>query len=93
MKLGYWGIRGLGEFARLIAADLGLELTEENPQKPEDWFNGTKLTHIKNKVDFPNLPYLQDGDVIITESIAIDRYLAYKAKNKTYFGATEFEQI
>ena len=28
--------------------------------------------------DFPNLPYLIDGDVIITESMAIYRYIINK---------------
>ena len=31
-------------------------------------------------LDFPNLPYFKDGDLSLTESIAIHRYIADKWK-------------
>ena len=38
------------------------------------------------KSDFPNLPYLKDGDTAITESYAIAHYLCYKTKKDNLLG-------
>jgi len=79
MELGYWALRGLGEPSRLLLRYKGVEfndatipLTEEGAGK---WFGETKESL---GLDFPNLPYLIDGDVKLTESLAIMRYLGRK---------------
>ncbi|XP_028652916.1 glutathione S-transferase Mu 1-like [Erpetoichthys calabaricus] len=91
--LGYWDIRGLAQPIRLL-----LEYTEtkyedklyscgEAPNYDKScWFNEKD----KLGLDFPNLPYLIDGDVKITQSNAILRYIARK---HSMCGETEEESI
>ena len=43
--------------------------------------------------DFPNLPYLIDGNVKISESSAIPRYISQKIKRPELFGKEGFDQV
>ena len=59
MKLGYWGVRGGGQVSRLLLGYTGLEFEDVRYTEREKWFEDDK----KNLgLDFPNLPYLIDGD-------------------------------
>eukprot|EP00063_Salmo_salar_P014963 XP_013989798.1 PREDICTED: glutathione S-transferase Mu 3-like [Salmo salar] len=81
MKLAYWDIRGVRNNINLL-----LEYTDT---KYEDKFytcgeapNYDKSCWFDEKhklgMDFPNLPYLEDGDRKIVQSNAIMRYIARK---------------
>ena len=73
VKLGYWGIRGRGQVPRLLLAYTGADWEETTYADAGQWFGGDK----KNLgFDFPNLPYLIHGDLKLTESSAIIRYIA-----------------
>ncbi|CAI2731769.1 unnamed protein product [Schistosoma spindalis] len=75
-KLGYWKIRGLVQPTRLLLEYLG-EVYEERLYDRDDddvWRN----EKFKLGLDFPNLPYYIDGDVKLTQSMAILRYIADK---------------
>ena len=68
LQLGYWDIRGYGEPSRLILKYFGVEFNdvrygfgENNDRKP--WLD----VKFKLGLDFPNLPYLIDGDFKITQ--------------------------
>ena len=81
--LGYWDIRGLGapiryllEYLQVPYEDKQYFLGEAPDFSKEAWF---KVKHTMG-FDFPNLPYLIDGDVQITESEAIFRYICNKYK-------------
>lgn len=81
IKLGYWKIRGLAEAMRMMLnyADVDYEnVMYECGDAPDfdrsDWLN-VKFTL---GLDFPNLPYLIDGDVKLTQSISILHYLSVK---------------
>ena len=85
--LGYWNLRGKGERVRLMLEYLGLNY--ENviyhfgglPDCDQsEWLN----VKFKLGLDFPNLPYIIDGDIKMTESWAIMRYLAHKNNNQLY---------
>ncbi|XP_078402473.1 glutathione S-transferase Mu 1-like [Cetorhinus maximus] len=93
MTLGYWDIRGLAQPIRLLLEYTGTEYEEkfyscgEAPNYDKScWFD------VKPKLglDFPNLPYLLDGDVKITQSNAIMRYIARKHK---LAGETDDEKV
>lgn len=80
--LGYWNIRGLAQPIRLLLA------YTESDWEDKLYACGTapefsRDVWLKEKfglgLDFPNLPYLLDGDVKITQSNAILRYLARKS--------------
>ena len=78
MKLCYWDLRGLGEVCRYLLRfsetkweDDRMEISAENGQK---WHSEKSSMDM----DLPNLPYLIDGDIKVTQSVAIVRYLARK---------------
>jgi glutathione S-transferase len=82
MELGYWGIKGRAEAIRLELAYLNLAYNEVNPTSPAE----VAVLAEKHHLDFPNLPYLVDGDYHLTESLAIPLYIASKAGNTELFG-------
>ena len=79
--IAYWKIRGLAQPARLILgygkADFEDRMYEcgDAPTFDRSSWNNVKHTF---GLDFPNLPYLIDDEVKITQSNAILRYLARK---------------
>lgn len=80
--LGYWKIRGLAEGIRLQLAYSGVDYNMKeyivtrkgDTVDASDWF-GQKFTL---GLDFPNLPWFKDGDLQITEALAIHQYIAEK---------------
>lgn len=79
--LGYWDVRGLGNPIRYLLTHVGVDF-EDKLYKcgPPPTFD--RSDYLKDKfnlgLDFPNLPYYIDGDVKLTQSGAILRYLATK---------------
>ena len=77
MEVGYWGIQGLMRPIRDLLKYLDADYTEYNPQSREEW--GVKKQQlIDSGFALPNLPYLIDGDVKISESWAVPRYIIGK---------------
>ncbi|CAH8536260.1 unnamed protein product [Schistosoma turkestanicum] len=75
-KLGYWKIRGLAQPIRLL-----LEYVRQNYE--ERLYEWSEVDFWKKEkftlgLDFPNLPYYIDGDIKLTQSNAIIRYIADK---------------
>lgn len=83
VKFGYWNIRGLAQVPRLLAAYTGMELDETRYNDPEKWLKEDKQNL---GFDFPNLPYLIDGDFKLTESGAIKRYIVSKSGHEELLG-------
>ncbi|XP_063811262.1 glutathione S-transferase Mu 5-like [Pseudophryne corroboree] len=79
--LGYWDIRGLAHSIRLLLEYTGtpyeekLYMVGEAPDYDKSQWLDEKE---KLGLDFPNLPYLLDGDIKLTQSNAILRYIARK---------------
>uniref|UniRef100_A0A672UXA4 Glutathione S-transferase n=1 Tax=Strigops habroptila TaxID=2489341 RepID=A0A672UXA4_STRHB len=91
--LGYWDIRGLAHAIRLL-----LEYTE-TPYEDKLYSCGEAPDYDKSQwinekeklgLDFPNLPYFIDGNVKLTQSNAILRYIARK---HNMCGETEEEML
>ena len=70
--LGYWDIRGRAQVLRLLFSCVGQEFENKTYKTPEEWFSGDRH---KLGFDFPNLPYLMDGDYRLTETNAISKYI------------------
>ncbi|MED6272480.1 Glutathione S-transferase Mu 1, partial [Characodon lateralis] len=88
MLLAYWDVRGFVGHIRLM-----LEYTKSDYKEKfyvvgdapgfdkSCWFN----EKFKLGLDFPNLPYLIDGDKKVTQSMAILRYIARKHNLCEYY--------
>jgi len=77
LVLGYWNIHGLASPIRFLLELAGAEYEEElyTIEKKDEWFEGKKESL---GLLYPNLPYIVDGDVKMTEHLAIMRYIARK---------------
>ncbi|EED93694.1 glutathione s-transferase [Thalassiosira pseudonana CCMP1335] len=79
--LGYWKIRGLAAGIRYQLAYSKVDFDEdvyEQGDGPD--FSRASWMDVKNYqgLEYPNLPYIKDGDVALSESGAIHRYCAKK---------------
>lgn len=84
VTLAYWAIRGLAQPIRLLLEYVQVpyedKLFEQGKAPDFDkscWFD-VKDT-ILGDYPMPNLPYLIDGDLVITQSNAIVRHIARQA--------------
>ena len=81
LTIGYWKIRGLQSPVRYILEYLGVPYNDvqyEQGDAPDFSREGWLSVKPNLGLDFPNLPYLLDGEVKITESHAIIRYISNK---------------
>ena len=79
--IGYWQIHGLGELAKLIMEFSGkpyqMQYFKNGP--PPEFCPGSWLKVRETLgLDFPNLPYVIDGDLKISESMNVYLYLSEK---------------
>jgi len=91
--LAYWDIRGLAQPIRLLLNYAGEEFEDRMyscGSAPD--YDRSSWLNVKNTMGlgFPNLPYYIDGDVRITQSNTILRYIGRK---HGLLGETEAEQI
>ena len=79
--LGYWDIRGLAQQIRFLLTYLKIDF-DDVVYKQGDWpsFSNDEWADEKFNLDldFPNLPYYFDGDVRLTEALAILKYISVK---------------
>ncbi|EAR95008.1 glutathione S-transferase, amine-terminal domain protein (macronuclear) [Tetrahymena thermophila SB210] len=82
--LGYWNLRGYGQSIRLLLEYLQVEYQDKlYHENGEEWF-GTDKKNLNT--NFPNLPYVIDGDVVVTESKVIPIYIIKKFKRFDLIG-------
>jgi len=89
----YWDIRGLAEPVRLILEYTKTEFEDKHYVcGPAPDFDKSCWFDIKHTLglDFANLPYFIDGDIKITQSNAIMRYIGRK---NDMCGKTETERV
>ncbi|GFR10608.1 glutathione S-transferase Mu 1 [Trichonephila clavata] len=73
--LGYWNVRGITEPIRYLLRYKKADFEEKRYVVGEDEWKKEKFNL---GLEFPNLPYYIDGDMKLTQSVAILRYLARK---------------
>ena len=84
--LGYWNTRGLAQPIRYLLKYSGVQFEDKRYEFGEgttfeEWDTISQNWYpIKYTLDldFPNLPYYIDGDVKLSQSVAILRYLGHK---------------
>ena len=90
ITLGYWKNRGLhrGNCSRYLLAYSGAQW--ENKLLT---MGGDEWPALKNggTIDLPNIPFLIDGDVNVTETVAVQRYICDKFKPEL-LGSTPAER-
>eukprot|EP01039_Chlorochromonas_danica_P001867 gene1867-2043_t len=94
--VGYWGIRGLGAPLRMMIMFRGLPLICENYDCGEEngvfdtssWFNVKEKYKAKNPLI--NLPYVQVGDLVVTQSNACILYLG---RRLNLMGNDDYDQV
>lgn len=87
VKLGYWGIRALAQVPRLLLSFAGVEFEDKTYDKAQWAEDKANLG-----INFPNLPYLIDGEFSLTESSAIQRYIIQRWGNKELLGKDANDQ-
>ena len=78
LELGYWAMRGgpRGNGARYLLNYCGADYTEKSYM-----MDGGEWQQVKpNLMPFCNLPYIIDGNVKISETLAVHQYIASKYK-------------
>ena len=83
ITLGYWKIRGLAANIRYQLRYMGVEyeMVEYEQGEGPDFSKEAWLSAKPNlPLDFPNVPYIFDGDFKMTETVPIMKYLADKFK-------------
>jgi glutathione S-transferase len=81
--LGYWGIRGRGQVLRLLLAYTGVSWREKTYTDPAGWFEGDKKTI---GMTYPNLPYIIDGNLKMSETLPLARFIANRSEKKDLLG-------
>lgn len=91
MEFGYWNIKGIAEPLRWIFLHFKIDVKEWNPADQAEWEKKAETLG-----PLANLPYLKDGDLVISEASkipsAIPRYLIEKAGQQDFLGKTIAER-
>lgn len=82
--LGYWGIRGRAQPLRHLLCFCNIPFEDKCYLSPDAY--GKDMAECG--IDFPNLPYLLDGDVKFSETLAIARYIVRKSGRTDLLGNT-----
>jgi len=80
IEVGYWNLRGLVGFIRLIDVytEEGIKFKTYEVEKRDEWLEEKAKMNETGEIEFPNLPWMKDGDIKISQSLAILKYLAKK---------------
>ena len=89
VTLGYWKIRGLAQYIRHLLSYTETDFQEVQYENQDRWFKQDKENL---GFDFPNLPYLIDGDFKLTESSAIAKYIIKRSGKTELLGKNTQDQ-
>lgn len=83
LVLGYWGVRARGQVLRLLLTYTGASWREKTYTEAAQWFENDKKTL---GMVYPNLPYIIDGNLKMSETMAIARYIVNRSERKELLG-------
>ena len=86
ITLCYWDIRGKAGLLRALLSYTGLSYTNKVYTDRDEWFTKDKQNL---GFDYPNVPYLIDGDKKLTETNAIAYYIPIRAGKRELIGDTD----
>src|SRR5688572_7065582 len=86
VTLGYWGFRARGGLIRSILGYCEIPFIDKRYNDFNEWFGKDKQSL---GVEYPNLPYIIDGDKKITESFSLLYYVPIKAGKRELIGDTD----
>ena len=89
LTVAYWGTQGLAHPIRWLLAYHKIDFEDKHYTDREEWAKDKTAL----PTDFPNLPYIKDGETVITESVAVLQYAAWKTGNKDIFGKNPLDSI
>jgi glutathione S-transferase len=90
ITLGYWKSRGRAQVPRLLLSYTGASWEDVQYSQSEQWFGKDKMGL---GLDFPNLPYLIEGNYNITETSAICTYIIDRSsKREELLGSSHQER-
>lgn len=89
VTLGYWKIRGLAQYLRHLLSYTETDFQEVQYDNQDKWFKEDKPSI---GFDFPNLPYLIDGEFRLTESAAIAKYIINRSGKTELLGRNSQDQ-
>ncbi|KRX00105.1 Thioredoxin-like fold [Pseudocohnilembus persalinus] len=95
IELAYWdGIRARGQSSYYLLAYSGLNynIKKYTMQQYQEWVEKDKVEMLK-KTPFANLPYVKDGELIITETPAVQEYIALRSGKKELLGVNFEEKV
>ena len=81
LKIYYWNIRGLVEHLVTLCEYLGVSYELIKLSEIQKWHT-EKMSKIESGFDFPNLPYIEDEKVKISQTVAIMDYITSKYDTK-----------
>ena len=90
LTIGYWGIQGLAHPVRLLLSYFKVPFEEVQYLEKDEWFGKDKPA-LKSWA--PSIPYIKDGEVVLTESLALTQYAAGKCGNSDLLGKNDIDQI
>ena len=91
LQLGYWAMGGSGHPIRVLLHYLGQDFENVTFPMPQVWLK-TKQELIAKGTHFINMPWLQDGDLYLSESDAIALYLAHKFDRADLYGKNTLDK-
>lgn len=86
----YKPLKGLAEFARLTLAAIGEPWNDVIQHGGDPWFQKAPALH-KQGFDFPNIPYIIDGDFYLSESQTIGIYLCERFNRLDLIGGENLQ--
>ena len=83
IEIGYWKLRGLVGGIRVLLEYVGEEWAETQYEAHfrngqwdrSEWQDVKKSAEVQSKFAFPNIPWMKDGDVCLSQSTAILKVL------------------